>query len=418
MVHGDPTRLRQIVTNLIANAIKFTEQGEVALKVEVVEHRMETVLLQFTVRDSGIGIPKQKQESIFEAFSQGDSSTTRRYGGTGLGLTVSARLAALMGGRIWVDSEEGEGSRFSFTVRLSLSEGQVRTVGPEEAQLENIPVLVVDDNSTNRRVLDHLLAGWGMQVSLAENGPEALAVLHGALRKDQPFRVLMTDAHMPEMDGFTLIERVREDAELARTTVIVMLSSGDQRRDAARCRELGVAVYLMKPIRRMELLAAVLTALNHLPPPVAAPPATPSRDVPKYEEPAAGRRILVVEDNPVNQVLARRLLAKRGHAVTTAGNGQEALLALEGQVFDLILMDVQMPIMDGFEATGAIRDRERISGVHVPIVAMTAHAMKGDEEQCLRAGMDGYITKPIRTEDLFKTIDRFLLSRPEPAPSS
>jgi len=278
--------------------------------------------------------------------------------------------------------------------------------------------LVVDDNSTNRRVLDHLLAGWGMQVSLAENGPEALAVLHGALRKDQPFRVLMTDAHMPEMDGFTLIERVREDAELARTTVIVMLSSGDQRRDAARCRELGVAVYLMKPIRRMELLAAVLTALNHLPPPVAAPPATPSRDVPKYEEPAAGRRILVVEDNPVNQVLARRLLAKRGHAVTTAGNGQEALLALEGQVFDLILMDVQMPIMDGFEATGAIRDRERISGVHVPIVAMTAHAMKGDEEQCLRAGMDGYVSKPIRPAELFMTIDRFLVSSPEPVPGA
>ena len=418
MVHGDPTRLRQIVTNLLANAIKFTEQGEVALNAEVVEHGIETVLLQFTVRDSGIGIPVEKQESIFEAFSQADSSTTRRYGGTGLGLTVSARLSALMGGRIWVESKEGQGSRFSFTARLALAEDQVRTAGPDDAQLENIPVLVVDDNSTNRRILDHLLAGWGMQVSLAENGQQALAVLQGALRKDQPFRLLITDAHMPEMDGFTLIEKVREDQELVRTTVIVMLSSGDQQRDAARCRKLGVAVYLMKPIRRMDLLTAVLAALNHVSPEAAERPAGAGREGPDYEAPAAGRRILVVEDNPVNQVLARRLLAKRGHIVTTTGNGREALVAMEGQAFDLILMDVQMPEMDGFEATAVIRDRERTSGIHVPIVAMTAHAMKGDEEQCLRAGMDGYITKPIRTEDLFKTIDRFLLSRPEPAPSS
>ncbi len=413
MVHGDPTRLRQIVTNLVGNAIKFTEQGEVRLEVEVVEHGMETVLLQFTVRDSGIGIPKEKQESIFEAFSQGDSSTTRRYGGTGLGLTVSARLVALMGGRIWVESESGAGSRFSFTARLIVPDDQVRSVGPEDAYLENIPVLVVDDNSTNRRMLDHLLAGWGMQVSLAENGVDALSMLHGALQKDQPFRLLMTDAHMPEMDGFTLIARVREDPELARTTVIMMLSSGDQRRDAARCRELGVAVYLMKPIRRMELFEAVLTALNHSFPGDAYP-AQPSRHGPESDAPAAGARILVVEDNPVNQVLARRLLVKRGHSVTTAGNGREALLALEGQAFDLILMDVQMPEMDGLEATGAIREGERASGLHVPIVAMTAHAMKGDEDQCLQAGMDAYVTKPIRPGELFRTIDRFLLSRPDP----
>ena len=418
MVHGDPTRLRQIVTNLLANAIKFTERGEVALEVEVVERDPETVLLQFTVRDTGIGIPKEKQESIFEAFSQADTSTTRKYGGTGLGLTVSARLADLMGGRIWVESEAGKGSRFSFTARLALAEDQVRTVGPEDAQLHNIPVLVVDDNSTNRRMLDHLLSGCGMSVSLAENGESALAALHGALRKTQPFRLLVTDVHMPEMDGFTLIEKVREDPELARTTVIMMLSSGDQRRDAARCRELGVAVYLMKPIRRMELLEAVLAALNHPSRSVAALPAEPSRDGPESKEPAAGWSILVVEDNPVNQVLARRLLAKRGHRVMTAANGREALVAVEGQAFDLILMDVQMPEMDGLEATGEIRIRERTSGLHVPIVAMTAHAMKGDEDQCLRAGMDGYITKPIRPDELFRTIDRFLLTQPEPARKS
>ena len=418
MVYGDPTRLRQIVTNLLANAIKFTEQGEVALEVEVLERGTETVLLQFSVRDSGIGIPQEKQQSIFEAFSQADSSTTRRYGGTGLGLTVSARLVALMGGRIWVESEEGKGSRFSFTARLTLSEDQVRSVGPEDAHLENIPVLVVDDNSANRRMLDHLLAGWGMRVSLAENGEDALAELHGALGKDQPFRLLITDAHMPEMDGFALIARVRADPELARTTVIMMLSSGDQRRDGVRCRQLGVAVYLMKPIRRAELLAAVLTALNHPSPAVTALPIVPGRDGREYDVPAAGARILVVEDNPVNQVLARRLLAKRGHSVTTAGNGREALLALEGQSFDLILMDVQMPEMDGFEATGAIRDRERTSGLHVPIIAMTAHAMKGDEDQCLQAGMDAYVTKPIRPGELFSTIDRFLrsLSAPGPGP--
>jgi signal transduction histidine kinase/CheY-like chemotaxis protein/PAS domain-containing protein len=410
MVHGDPTRLRQIVTNLLANAIKFTEQGEVALEVQVEDHGADTVLLQFTVRDTGIGIPKEKQESIFEAFSQADTSTTRRYGGTGLGLTVSARLAALMGGRIWVESEAGKGSRFSFTARLALSEDQVRTVGPEDAKLHNIPVLVVDDNSTNRRMLDHLLAGWGMHVSLVENGENALAALHGALGKDQPFRLLMTDVHMPEMDGFTLIEKVRADPQLARTTVIMMLSSGDQRRDAARCRELGVAVYLMKPIRRVELLEAVLTALNHPFPAAFALPAAPCGDAPESKDTAAGWSILVVEDNPVNQVLARRLLAKRGHRVTTAANGREALVAVEAQRFDLILMDVQMPEMDGLEATGAIRDRERTSGLHVPIVAMTAHAMKGDEDECLRAGMDAYITKPIRPDELFRTIDRFLLS--------
>jgi signal transduction histidine kinase/CheY-like chemotaxis protein/PAS domain-containing protein len=415
MVHGDPTRLRQIVTNLLANAIKFTERGEVALEVQVVEHGVDTVLLQFTVRDTGIGVPKEKQKSIFEAFSQGDGSTTRKYGGTGLGLTVSARLAALMGGRIWVESEAGEGSHFSFTARLTVAEDQVRRVGPEDAQLENIPVLVVDDNSTNRRMLDHLLSGWGMRVSLVENGEDALAALHGALRNDRPFRLLITDVHMPEMDGFTLIERVREDPELARTTVIMMLSSGDQRRDAARCRELGVAVYVMKPVRRAELLEAILTTLNHSSPAASALPAEPVRDGPESKEPATGWSILVVEDNPVNQVLARRLLAKHGHRVTTAGNGREALVAVEGQAFDLILMDVQMPEMDGLEATGAIRDRERTSGLHVPIVAMTAHAMKGDEDECLRAGMDAYVTKPIRPEELFKTIDGLLLPPRAPA---
>jgi len=412
-VHGDPTRLRQIVTNLVGNAIKFTDQGEVALEVAVVEYSLETVLVQFAVRDTGIGIPQEKQQSIFEAFSQADSSTTRRYGGTGLGLTVSARLSSLMGGRIWVESAAGQGSRFLFTARFALSEDQVRAVEPEGAALKNISVLVVDDNAANRRVLDHLLAGWGMRVSLTENGEDALAGLHSALQQSQPFRLLMTDAHMPDMDGFTLISRVREDPELARTTAILMLSSGDRQRDAARCRELGIAAYLMKPIRRAELLEAVLTALHQRYPAAGALESTGQE--PDSGDSAAGARILVVEDNPVNQTLARRLLAKRSHRVTMACNGREALAAVEGEAFDLILMDVQMPEMDGLEATAAIRERERTSGLHVPIVAMTAHAMKGDEEQCLRAGMDAYISKPIRPEELFQVIDRFLLPRPEPA---
>ena len=409
MVHGDPARLRQVLTNLLGNAIKFTERGEVALEVAALECTAETVLLRFTVRDTGIGIPIEKQASIFEAFSQGDSSTTRKYGGTGLGLTVSSRLVALMGGRIWVESEAGGGSRFSFTARMALSEAQIPTPVAGHPQLEDIPVLVVDDNAANLRVLQNLLAEWGMQVSLAENGADALASLYGALRRDQPFRLLMTDVHMPGMDGFTLVEKVREDPELARTTVILMLSSGDQQRDAARCRELGVAVYLMKPIRRTELIEAILTVLNQGSTAAGARAAEPQSDGPESGEPETGSRILVVEDNPVNQVLARRLLAKRGHAVTTAGNGREALLALDHEEFDLILMDVQMPEMDGYEATSAIRSREQTTGRHLPVIAMTAHAMKGDEEQCLRAGMDGYITKPIRSEDLFRIIEQFLV---------
>jgi len=413
-VHGDPARLRQILTNLLGNAVKFTERGEVALEVETLDCTAETVLLRFTVRDTGIGIPKEKQASIFEAFSQADSSTTRKYGGTGLGLTVSSRLVALMGGRIWVESEAGGGSRFRFTARLALSEDQILSPAPHYPELENIPVLVVDDNATNRRVLENLLTGWRMKASLAENGADALAALHGALGRGQPFRLLMTDVHMPGMDGFTLVEKVREDPELARTTVILMLSSGDQRRDAARCRELGVAVYVMKPIRRTELIEAILTALNHQSPVTGALTAQTPSDEPESDEPAAGWRILVVEDNPVNQVLARRLLTKRGHAVTTAANGLEALVALEREPFDLILMDVQMPEMDGFEATSEIRGREQTTGRHLPIIAMTAHAMKGDEEQCLRAGMDGYITKPIRPEELFRIIEQFLVIPGQP----
>jgi signal transduction histidine kinase/CheY-like chemotaxis protein/PAS domain-containing protein len=406
-VHGDPVRLRQVITNLVGNAIKFTERGEVVVELETVERNDETALLQFTVRDTGIGIPAEKQESIFEAFSQVDGSTSRKYGGTGLGLTVSSRLVELMGGRIWVESTAGQGSRFHFTARFSVPVGSADARAAENAQLENTPVLVVDDNLTNRRILAHLLRGWGMQVSVAESGRAALEALRQARQAGQPFRLLITDLHMPEMDGVALIENVRQDPSLASALVIMMLSSGDQSRDRARCRQLGVTVYVTKPLRRTELRQAVVTVLNHASP---AAPADGSCSVRNRDRSAPRNgRILLAEDNPINQAVASRLLRKRGYVVTTAMNGREVLAALDNGTFDVILMDVQMPEMDGFEATAAIRRSEQSTGGHIPIIAMTAHAMKGDEEQCLAGGMDGYIPKPIRADELFGIVERFLV---------
>jgi len=403
-VHGDPTRLRQILINLVGNALKFTERGEVVLEVLPVDRDAQSMLVQFTVRDTGLGIPAEKTKTIFEAFSQADGSTTRKYGGTGLGLTVSARLATLMGGRIWVESQPGEGSQFHFTVRFALVSGTPEAA--MDAAFKGTRVLVVDDNPTSLRVLGDLLGRWGMQAVLANSGPATLEALEGAFAAGQPFRLLIADAYMPEMGGFTLVERIQQTPDLARVLVIMMLRSGNQRLDAARCRKLGISVYLTKPIHRAELRQAVLTALN---PGAAAMAYVKERGTGSSEDrPAANLRILVAEDNPVNQAVARRLLRKRGHVVTIVDNGREALAALEKESFDLVLMDVQMPEMDGLEATAAIRSLERATGVHLPILAMTAHAMKGDEEECLAAGMDGYITKPIRSEDLFAAIDRYM----------
>jgi len=259
-VHGDPTRLRQILINLVGNAIKFTEQGEVVLEVAPVDQDAQSILVQFTVRDTGIGVPAEKSQTIFEAFSQADGSTTRKYGGTGLGLTVSARLAALMGGKIWVGSQPGAGSRFHFTARFTVAAGVPGAA--TDASLENMRVILADDNPTSLRVLADLLGRWGMQVSLANNGPAALEALHGALAAGQPFQLLIADSQMPEMDGFTLVEKIQEGPDLARTLVIMMLRSGDLWRDASRCRKLGIAVHLTKPIRRAELREAILTAVN------------------------------------------------------------------------------------------------------------------------------------------------------------
>jgi signal transduction histidine kinase/DNA-binding response OmpR family regulator/HPt (histidine-containing phosphotransfer) domain-containing protein len=404
---GDPGRLRQVVVNLVGNAIKFTEHGEVVVRVEKESQTADEVCLHFRVTDTGVGIPRERQDLIFEAFTQADSSTTRHYGGTGLGLTISSSLVALMRGRVWVESEAGRGSTFHFTVRLGVQKdpGITRdSAGP--TLVDNLPVLVVDDNATNRLILEEILTKWRMRPKAVADGPSALAEMKRAAAAGDPYALVLADAMMPGMDGFTLLEQIKAHPELARST-LMMLSSADQSGDVARCRRLGVNAYLMKPIKRSELLDAIVTSLGTSP--VAEGRgglASRARRPEPGDSSARSRRlrILLVEDNTVNQMLATILLEKRGHEVIVAGNGKEALAACERQDFDLILMDVQMPEMDGLGATARIREQERGTGRHIPIVAMTAHAVKGDREHCLQAGMDGYVSKPIEAGELFRAI--------------
>jgi len=410
---GDPTRLRQILVNLIGNAIKFTKQGEVVLRVKTESQAKGSTVLHFSITDTGIGIPVDRQKVIFEAFTQADNSMTRRYGGTGLGLTISSSLVQMMDGRIWVESEAGKGSTFHFTVSFGLGKTPLaRLKTPVSVNLQDMRVLVVDDNATNRRMLEELLLGWHMKPMLAEGGREALAALRLANDAGASFPLVLTDMQMPDMDGFALAEQIKKSPALAGAT-IMMLTSAGQRGDAARCRELGIAAYLTKPIRQSDLLEAILTALgkrSH----EAGQPALVTRH--SLREARRTYRILLAEDNPVNQALATRLLEKRGHSVVVANNGREALAALEKtdfQGFDLVLMDIQMPDMDGFEATAAIREKEKLSGRHLPIIALTAHAMKGDLERCLEAGMDGYVSKPVHSEELHAAIEKALLSGPQ-----
>jgi CheY-like chemotaxis protein/HPt (histidine-containing phosphotransfer) domain-containing protein len=366
--------------------------------------------LHFSVRDTGIGIPAEKRQLIFEPFAQADSSTTRRYGGTGLGLTISERLVRLMGGRIWVESEVGAGSTFHFTVRLGVAAAApAEPLRPE--QLRDLPVLVVDDNATNRRVLVELLRRWHMAPAAAETGEEALDLLGRAAETGKPLALVLLDAGLPGMSGLEVAAEVRRRPGLAQTR-IVLLSSGDHLRDTARGRALGVARCLTKPVKPSDLLEAILAAQGVAAPPAGAPPVGAAR-------PAAPLRILLVEDNAVNQMLAVRVLEKQGHAVTVAGNGREALTLLgidppgsplfaaprpAGAEFDLVLMDVQMPEMDGFEATALIRAHERGTGRRLPILALTAHALKGDRERCLAGGMDGYLGKPIQAHELRQAV--------------
>jgi PAS domain S-box-containing protein len=419
IMRGDSNRLRQVVVNLVGNAIKFTDKGEVALKVQIEAEDGQDRILRFTVSDTGIGIPKGKQESIFDSFSQADASTTRKYGGTGLGLTISARLVTMMGGKIWVESEPGRGSEFYFTVCLGVvdaKEIKVVTIAPPEL-LRGVKVLVVDDNRTNQRILEGMLGRWEMKSTLVEGGEEALAELSTAREAGEPYALILADMHMPRMDGFALVERIRQRPELS-TATVMMLTSAGHRGDAARCQKLGVSAYLLKPIRQSELREAIARALGARE--QEGVPLITRYSVQDAREPAAFLRVLVAEDNPVNQRLVVRLLEKRGHSVQVAVNGREALQALDKERFDLVLMDVQMPEMDGVEATVAIRETEKGTGLHTPIIALTANAIKGDREKYLASGMDGYLAKPIRSLELDQLLESHMARRTElvPMPSA
>ncbi|MBZ5565031.1 MAG: response regulator [Acidobacteriia bacterium] len=401
-LQGDRGRLRRILVNLVGNALKFTERGEIVVSVETEEESDACVTLHFAVADTGIGIPPEMRERIFEPFVQADSSTTRQYGGTGLGLAISAQLVELMQGRIWVESHEGRGSTFHFTAQFGRAKPRPSERAAEAlVDLNNLPVLVVDDSATNRRILHELLSLWNMRPVVAESGSAALDVLTDSQRSGASFPLALIDGQMPQMDGFELAGRIRANPAYQETRLIMLASAG-ARREAAGSRKLDVAAFLTKPVKQSELLDAILNVLG-------APAGLGRSRAPRTREStrrvARPLRVLVAEDNPVNQKLVVHLLKKRGHRPVTVANGKEALAALGKRPFDAVLMDVQMPKMSGLEATRAIRQREGGAGAHLPIVAMTAHALKGDRERCLEAGMDAYIAKPIHAAELFVTLE-------------
>jgi PAS domain S-box-containing protein len=404
MLSGDVLRLVQILTNLVGNAIKFTEKGEVVVQAGVESINDKQIMLHFAVTDTGLGIPADKQKMIFGAFSQADSSMARRFGGTGLGLAISSRLVELMGGRIWVESEVGRGSAFHFTAKFEIqNEPAAAAPKANRLDLEELPVLAADDNDTNLHILTEMLVNWRMKPTAVTGGRDALAVLKRAAVAGEPFPLVLLDSVMPDMDGFTVAEQIKQDPELADAT-IMMLSSLDGAGEVKRCHDLGIDIYLRKPFKQSELLNAILTSLGTLTSDEQAPAASAiSKDAPR------NLRILVAEDNEFNQDVVRSLLNKWGHSVTIAGNGKAALATLEKGSFDLILMDVQMPEMDGLTTTQAIRAKER--GTRIPIIALTAHAMKGDRERCMAAGMDAYVAKPIKSADLLAVMTDLFKTR-------
>ncbi len=409
-VLGDPARLRQILVNLLGNAIKFTEEGEVVLQVQRESSATGEAMLHFSVRDTGIGIPPPDQSRLFRSFSQLDTSTTRKYGGTGLGLAISSQLVRMMGGDIWVASAAQRGSVFHFTARFELAGETVPPPLPVAFNsLKGLRVLVVDDNATNRRILHGFLAKWSLHVKTVPSVDDALIALRQAHDAGEPFGLVLLDNMMPDRDGFALAEHLAEHPELAGAT-LMMLSSVNRREDQQRCRELGVASYLTKPIRRDELMHAVLHSLG-------ATAAKTDSASPPEPQPEAKRflaiRVLLAEDNLVNQKLAVYLLEKRGATVDVVGDGRAALAAFQQKAYDVVLMDIQMPDMDGFETTAMIRHEEQEQGkARTPIIAMTAHAMKGDREQCLASGMDGYISKPLQVDELVAAINKTLKRTP------
>ncbi|MFC3285714.1 response regulator [Litchfieldella rifensis] len=394
---GDPVRLRQVVVNLVGNAIKFTDTGEVVLDLCLEALDEHKARLAFEVRDTGVGIPEAQRQRIFEAFDQADTSTTRTSGGTGLGLSIAAQLVEMMGGKIRLTSgPDGRGSSFSFSIDLGLPEERVETL-PQPLGLHGRRVLVVDDNRTNRMILEEILSSWGMRSTVVSDGAQALEVLdHSA---DDPFPLALLDVMMPNMDGYELAERIRQRPELAGMRIL-MLSSSARSGDAAMRRRLGIARLLLKPVKQSALLNAVSEALG-------VPTATGKVPVAPRERPrdSATRRVLLVEDGLTNQKVAIDLLTQRGHVVELAQNGVEALEAIRHGDFDVVLMDIHMPVMDGLTASWAIRERERDTDEHVPIIAMTASATKEDRERCLAAGMDDYVTKPFRAAELFDAVE-------------
>ena len=394
---GDPGRLRQVLSNLIGNATKFTERGHILLEVRQEAQGSGCTMLHFQVTDTGIGIPKDKHEAIFEAFRQADGSTTRQFGGTGLGLTISATLVNMMGGRLWVESEPGRGSSFHFTAGFDITELAAPRPAPEP-MLAQLPVLVVDDNPVNRRILHAQLTRWQTRPTCVTGGEQALQALRVATERGTPFNLVLLDANMPGMDGFTVAEHIVSNPAFSAVTIMMLTSSGKYG-DAGRARELGIAAYLTKPIDGAALHEEICRVLDRVP---------ALRTEPRKSGGAAPRalRILLAEDNIVNQRVAVGLLKKRGHDVIVANNGVEALEELARGPVDLVLMDMQMPLMGGLEATTKIRERERETGAHTRIVAMTAHAMTGDRERCLEAGMDGYLSKPIDPALLFATVEQ------------
>lgn len=396
---GDPVRLRQVLTNLIGNALKFTEHGEVTVQIETVQDLGEDTTLRFAVRDTGIGIPKDKQQRVFEAFSQADASVTRKYGGTGLGLAISVQLVRLMHGHMWLESEENQGSTFFFTAKFVKGTPKELPASTQFDALQGMPILVVDDNATHRRILYTTLTRWKMEPKLATHAEEALAQVQQATAQGTPFPFILIDGSLPDDSSLILTQQIKAEASPS-SMLLLMLTSTEQKEDRTQYEAFGVTGFMTKPLRSTELQGALLRALG--------------KEVPeprKTKKPFAQQsqqqlRLLVAEDNPVNQKLALRVLQKWKHEAVIVHNGQEAYdLLLRDTTFDAVLMDVEMPVMNGFEATAKIRTHEQAAGTHLPIIAMTAHAMVGDKERCLTAGMDGYITKPLRSDELFTILE-------------
>jgi two-component system, sensor histidine kinase and response regulator len=402
---GDPVRLQQVLANLVGNAIKFTQKGHVLVELREQTRVNDCTMLHFSVTDTGIGVAQEKHATIFEAFSQADGSTTRRFGGTGLGLTISANLVQMMGGKIWLESEVGIGTAFHFTAPFDIT--SVPEERAPEPSLVDLPVLIVDDNPVNRRILMEQLTRWRMNPTAVNGGAVAIETLLTASQAGRPFMLVLLDANMPDIDGFGVAERIAARPELAGATIMMLTSSG-QYGDATRCRDLGISAYLTKPVKQSDLLQQICRVMEcgGRKPETEADASVPVGETAAKEPRAgSGARILLAEDNPVNQRVAVGLLTRRGHSVTVANNGREAVDLVARETFDLILMDIQMPEMGGFEATSAIREHEREIGRYTRIVAMTAHAMAGDRDRCIAAGMDGYLSKPINQALLFEVVE-------------